>query len=188
MDRHGFVCRGGVEAHGLAAAEHGAHDHVAGAAGADPVADDGRPLPALRRRPDVAVAGAERRGGLRHRRLLPDAGLHIHRLALRAALHDPLGPYGGTDRTPPAGRADASAGHRGHGGDAEWHSHVDTLQEGQQRPPQPAAQGHLLRRHGRHLPRVRAGAQQGGPRPLFCRRSLGRDERGATWPCPSRPR
>ena len=191
MDGHSPLFRGGIQAHGLVAAECGTHGHVADFPGPHPLAFHGCAVAALCRRADVAVAPPLQRGGVRDRRLLPFSRLYSHWLPLRAAFHDPLRPHRSHHGVAAHRRADAPLSHSWHVRDTDGHRALHPLKAGcpcGQRTPCAAAEAQSpqawdsLCQPCRHLPRRRTGAEQDRPEALQCRppcRRVGRAGRGA---------
>ena len=167
MDGHCTFCRSGVQAHGLPATQCGAHGHVPLAAGCHPLVGDGYPMAPFRRRAYMALAAPFGCGGLCDWRLLPHAGLYLYRLALRSALHDPLGPHRRHHGALAYRRGDEPVGHRGHVRHADGYRHVHPLQARPRRrfacpcslpQAQPPQKGDSLRQYGRYLSGFRVGA------------------------------
>ena len=129
VDRHGTLRRSGLETHRVAAVQHNTDDDVAVFPRPYPLVGDGRAVSALCRRRHVGLAAALGRGRLRHRRLLPDAGLHPYRVAVRTTLYDPFGSYSGPHGTNTSWRADAPDCHPWNGGHPKRHRPVDSLKK-----------------------------------------------------------
>ena len=92
----------------------------------DPLDHHRQAVSGVRRRGDMVLAGAFRRGGIRFRRLLPFQFVSGHRRTLRTALHDSRSPRrrrGGMDNARRIHDMEVGAGHDGH---TERHRHLNS--------------------------------------------------------------
>ena len=193
MDSHSPLCRNRLQTHGLTPTQHHPHVHVPHPPHPNPLAHTRFTLSSLRRPLHMALAPPLRHRRLRHRRLLPHARLHPHRLPLRPTLHDTLRTNSGALRLAPHRRTNETTCTPRHAHHPFWHLPIRPLpptiqpQRRPQTPSQPLPQRHLLRQHGRHLSRRRPCPQQDRPSTLRFLNHLTRPRFPSTHPRRTNP-